>query len=146
MQLVMNESMRGWLELNASNEPEEFEFSIKIKLGKGPRLLAPQPFAGVVTLAERNYSARVEGEITFQLTGPRYELDFEFPGIGLVRAAGEKSYSLSGLKDSLITCPLTVYHQGEAIGYAEVRYEDPILTFPLKALRFESDDGLLSQQ
>ncbi|MCG8315418.1 MAG: hypothetical protein MI976_19585 [Pseudomonadales bacterium] len=146
MQLVMNETMTGWLELNSTHETETFEFAIKIKLGKGPRLLAPQPFAGVVSLPDRDYACRVEGEITFQLSGPRYEMDFDFPDIGLVRVAGEKSYSLSGLKDSLITCPLTVYRQGEAIGYAEVRYEDPILTFPLKALRLETDDEALLPQ
>ena len=141
MKVVMNETMRGWLELNDTRQSEPFEFTIKISLGKGPRLLAPQPFSGTVKLKGREFEGRVEGEITFQITGPRYELDFEFPEIGLVRVAGEKSYSISELKESLITCPLTVYQKGEAIGYAEVRYEDPILTFPLKAFRIESDNG-----
>lgn len=141
MKLTMNETMRGWLELNDTRQEEPFEFTIKVALGKGPRLWAPQPFTGTVTLADRNYQTRVEGELTFKITGPRYELDFEFPGIGLVRVAGEKCYSLTELKESLITCPLTVYHQGQAIGYAEVRYEDSLVAFPFKAFRVESSDS-----
>lgn len=141
MKLTMNETMRGWLELNDSRQEEPFEFSIKVQLGKGPRILAPQPFSGTVKLAQRGYEARTDGEITFKLTGPRYELDFDFPGIGLVRAAGEKTYSLTELKESLITCPLTLYHKGEAIGYAEVRYEDSMVAFPFKAFRIESDES-----
>lgn len=143
MQLTMNETMKGWLELNETRKEEAFEFSIKVALGKGPRILAPQPFSGTVKLGDRNYETRTEGELTFKLTGPRYELDFEFPGIGLVRAAGEKTYSLTELKESLITCPLTLYHQGEAIGFAEVRYEDPLLTFPFKALRIEKNTSTI---
>ena len=141
MKLTMNETMRGWLELNETHQPEPFEFTIKIQLGKGPRILAPQPFSGKVKLAKRNAEVRTDGELTFKVSGPRYELDFELPGVGLVRAAGEKTYSLTELKESLITCPLTIYHQGEAIGYAEVRYEDSLLAFPLKAFRLESDDS-----
>lgn len=139
MRLTMNETMRGWLELNQTREEEPFEFSIKVQLGKGPRLWAPQPFSGTVCLSARGYETRVDGELTFKISGPRYELDFEFPGIGLVRAAGEKTYSLTELKESLITCPLTLYHQGEAIGYAEVRYEDSMIAFPFKAFRIEAD-------
>lgn len=141
MQLTLNETMRGWVELNETRQEEPFEFTVKVQLGKGPRLLAPQPFSGKVTLAGREYETRTDGELTFKLSGPRYELDFEFPGIGLVRAAGEKTYSLTELKESLITCPLTLYHQGEAIGYAEVRYEDSMIAFPFKALRIENDDS-----
>lgn len=143
MQLTMNETMKGWLELNSIGKPEAFEFTIKIALGKGSHLLGPQPFKGVVALGDRKFQGRVEGELTFQVTGPKYEMDFEFPDLGLVRVAGEKTYSIEGLKDSLITCPLTVYQNGEAIGYAEVRYEDPILTFPLKAFRLEKEDSPL---
>lgn len=141
MKLTMNETMRGWLELNETRQEEPFEFTIKVQLGKGPRLLAPQPFSGTLTLAGRSYETHVDGELTFKLSGPRYELDFEFPGIGLVRAAGEKTYSLTELKESLITCPLTLYYQGEAIGYAEVRYEDSMIAFPFKAFRIEGDDA-----
>ena len=141
MKLVMKETMKGWIELNETHESEPFEFTITVGLTKGTHFLAPKPFEGVVRLKNRNYKTRAEGELALQLTGPRYEVDFEFPGIGLVRAAGEKSYAVSEFKESLITCPLTVYSKGEAIGYAEVRYEDPILTFPLKALRIESEKG-----
>lgn len=141
MKLTMNETMKGWLELNSTGSPEPFEFTIKIALGKGSHLLGAQPFAGSVTLRDRKYEARTEGELTFQVTGPKYEMDFEFPELGLIRVAGEKTYSLEGLKESLITCPLTVYRNGEAIGYAEVRYEDPILTFPLKAFRLEKEES-----
>ncbi|MDX1693668.1 MAG: hypothetical protein R3208_07870 [Ketobacteraceae bacterium] len=141
MRLTMTETMRGWLELNETYKPEPFEFTIKIQLGKGPGLLAPQPFRGKVRLSGRQYEGRTQGELAFKLSGPRYELDFEIPGIGLVRAAGEKTYSLTELRESLITCPLTIYHQGEAIGYAEVRYEDSIVAFPFRAFRVESSDS-----
>ncbi|PIE41534.1 MAG: hypothetical protein CSA49_02965 [Gammaproteobacteria bacterium] len=144
MKLVLNETMQGWIELNETRKAEAFEFTIKVGLGKGSRLLGAQPFAGIARLTDRDYQTPVEGELTFQLSGPKYQLDFEFPGIGLVRASGEKSYSMNELVESLVTCPLTVYAKGEIIGYAEVRYQGPIITFPLKAIRLESDNSAVA--
>lgn len=137
--LVMKETMSGWIEMNDTRHHEPFEFSIHIYFANKTRPLSPQPFKGVVRLEERNLEIPVEGELTLKPTGPRYELDFDFPGLGLVRVAGEKTYSLFELKESLTTCPLTVYRKGEAIGYAEVAYRDSLISFPFKALRLESE-------
>ncbi len=136
--LVMKETMSGWIELNEDRHHEAFEFSITVFFVHKTRPFKPQPFKGVVRLKDRNYETDVTGELTLKPQGPRYELSFEFPGLGLVEVKGEKSYSLFNLKESLITCPLTVYKDGQAIGYAEVSYRDSILAFPFKALRFES--------
>ena len=74
-------------------------------------------------------------ELNFWLSGPRYEMKFHHPDLGLVELKGEKSYDLANLKESLTVCPLTVFQQGEAVGYAEVAYRDSILAFPLQSLR-----------
>src|SRR5690606_18392927 len=77
----------------------------------------------------------VHGYLSLKLSGPRYELKFHHPELGLVELKGEKSYDITNLKESLTVCPLTVYQQGEAIGYAEVAYRDSMLAVPLQAIR-----------
>lgn len=136
--LMMNETMSGWIELNSDRKHEAFEFEISIFFANRLKPLAPQPFEGVARFGDRQVEVPVCGEITLKPRGPRYELSFDYPGVGPVTVAGEKSYNLFELRESLTTCPLTVYQQGQAIGYAEVAYRGPLLTFPIQALRIGS--------
>lgn len=133
--LTMNETMSGFIELNETGKQEPFEFTISVFFENRLNPLAPQPFNGTFRLADRGVTGKVSGELTLKLTGPRYELDFDFPGIGLVHMSGEKTYTLKELAYSLTTCPLTIYRAGKPIGYAEVAYREPLLSFPFKAFR-----------
>ncbi|HAG92929.1 MAG: hypothetical protein CMK83_22130 [Pseudomonadales bacterium] len=133
--LKLQETMKGWLELNESHRKEAFAFTIEVTFMRRLRPWKPQPFVGSVTLPARNLTTETHGYFTLKPMGPRYELRFDLPGIGAVQASGEKSYDLMNLKDSLTMCPLTLFHNGSAIGYIEVAYEDSLLAFPLKALR-----------
>ncbi len=141
--LTMNETMSGFIELNDTGKKEAFEFTISIFFENRLNPLAPQPFKGTFRLGDRNASGPVSGELTLKLTGPRYELDFDFPGIGLVHVAGEKTYTLKELAYSLTTCPMTLYRAGKPIGYAEVAYREPLLSFPFKAFRLGRADTAL---
>jgi hypothetical protein len=132
--LQMNETMSGFIELNGQQEP--FEFTISVSLEH--LLHKPQPFAGVFRLPARGYTGKASGALTFKWSGPRYELDIDLPGVGLVHVAGEKTYDLRNLAFSLVTCPLTVYRAGQPVGYAEVTYRDPLWKFPLTAFRLSS--------
>jgi hypothetical protein len=135
LSLIMTETMSGWIEQIADRHHEPFEFSIRIFFEDRLHPLRRQPFKGTVRFAQRNLEVPVSGSLTLQPTGPKYELDFDFPGIGPVHLAGEKTYSLFNLRESLVTCPLTLFHRGEEIGYAEVAYQDSLIGFPFKALR-----------
>jgi len=141
--LTMNETMSGFIELNETGKQEPFEFTISVFFENRMNPLLPQPFKGTFTLADRNISGPVSGEITLKVTGPRYELDLDFPGIGLVHLAGEKTYTLSELTYSLTTCPLTLYRAGKPIGFAEVAYREPLLSFPFKAFRLARAESVL---
>lgn len=136
--LTLNETMSGWTELNSDRKHEAFEFEISVFFADRLRPLAPQPFEGVARFADRDLEVPVTGELTLKPRGPRYELSFDYPSVGPVTVSGEKSYSLFELRESLTTCPLTIYQQGQAIGYAEVAYRGPLLTFPLRAIRLTS--------
>ena len=133
--LKLQETMSGWIELNHDRRQESFSFDINVLFTHRLQPWKPQPFSGVLQLSDRHYQTEVHGYLSFKLSGPRYELKFQHPDLGLVEVKGEKSYDLSNLKESLTVCPLTVYQQGEAIGYAEVAYRDSILAFPLQSLR-----------
>ncbi len=133
--LIIRETMSGWLKLDADGREQDFAFSIRAVGEKLFALTAPRPFTGTVTLDGRDYPC--EGEMTIRLTGPHYWLDFEHPELGPLRVEGNKTYGKNGLLRSLITCPLTVYRQGEPIGAAQVTYREPMLTFPFTALRLE---------
>ena len=130
----MNETMSGFLELNGHREA--FEFIISVSLENLPH--RPQPFTGVFRLPERGHTGPASGELTMKWSGPRYELDIELPGLGLVHLAGEKTYDLRHPVYSLTTCPLTVYRAGQAVGYAEVAYREPMWKFPFTAFRLSS--------
>ncbi|CBL47194.1 hypothetical protein HDN1F_36110 [gamma proteobacterium HdN1] len=135
LSLVMKETMSGYIELNDLERREPFEFSIRIFFKNRLNPLAPQPFRGTFTLAGRRYTGEVSGMITLKLSGPRYALDLDFPGLGPVHMEGEKTYSLDGLVESLITCPLIVSRAGKILGFSEVAYRNSILCFPFQALR-----------
>lgn len=133
--LKLLETMSGWIELNQTRHPEALSFDIQVVFAHRMQPWKPQPFSGTLFLSDRDYRTEVHGYLSFKLSGPRYELKFQHPDLGLVALKGEKSYDITNLKESLTVCPLTLYQQSEAIGYAEVAYRDSILAFPLRAVR-----------
>ena len=133
--LKLQETMSGWIELNSNRQQESLSFAINVLFTQRLQPWKPQPFSGTLSLADRGYQTEVHGYLSFKLSGPRYEMKFQHPELGLIELKGEKSYDLTNLKDSLTVCPMTVFQQGQAIGYAEVAYRDSILAFPLQAVR-----------
>jgi hypothetical protein len=138
----LQETMSGWIELNADRKREALRFSIDVIFLNRSQPWQAQPFSGVLSLPDRGYETHVQGQLSFKLSGPRYELLFNFPGLGAIELKGEKSYDLFNLKESLTVCPLTVYQDRKAIGYAEVAYRDSILTFPFRSLRLVNNAGM----
>lgn len=136
--LTMKETMKGWLELNEGHLKEPFEFTINVTFMHRLQPWRPQPFLGSLTLAQRGVTVETHGYLTLKPAGTRYELRFTLPELGPVHARGEKSFDLLNLKESLVTCPLTLFQEQNAIGYAEVTYQKPIITFPFQALRLTS--------
>lgn len=133
--LKLQETMSGWIELNSTRKQEALAFDINVLFTQRLQPWKPQPFSGMLYLRDRGYQTEVHGYLSFKLSGPRYGMKFHHPELGLVELKGEKSYDLANLKESLTVCPLTVFQQGEAVGYAEVAYRDSILAFPLQSLR-----------
>lgn len=135
--IVLEETMSGWIRTDGKQKP--FAFTIRAFTPHIFSLGAPREFRGVATLD--GVEVPVTGVLTIRVTGPRYELDFAHPTLGSVHVAGEKTYSANParLLNSLITCPLTVYQNGQPIGDAEVVYRDSMVAFPFKAVRLVSD-------
>jgi len=136
--LLLCETMSGDLTLDRDGVTRPFAFSIRAFTTKIFSLSTPRYFRGVVTLDGAEYPCR--GELTIQMSGPHYWLEFNHPELGAVRAEGQKEYGKNGLLRSLITCPLVISSNGKSIGVAEVAYRDSMLAFPFKAIRFV-DEG-----
>lgn len=140
MGIVLEETMSGWIQLQGDHTGHPFAFTIRAFTEQVLSLGAPRHFRGVVRVAGTDVPT--EGVLTIKVTGPRYELDFDHPVHGRLHAEGEKTYSANParLVASLITCPLTVYKDGKAIGSAEVAYRDSMIAFPFRAIRLVSAD------
>lgn len=138
--IVLEETMSGWIQLDGEGSGHAFAFTIRAFTPKMLSLGAPRHFRGVAQVAGQEVPT--EGVLTIRVTGPRYELEFDHPQHGRLRAEGEKTYSANPAKlvASLITCPLTIYKDGRAIGKAEVMYRDSMLAFPFKAVRLVSEE------
>ncbi|MCK6556034.1 hypothetical protein L6Q96_15870 [Candidatus Binatia bacterium] len=134
--IVLEETMSGWMRLDGDAEPRPFAFAIRAFTTRLLSLSAPREFRGRASLDGREVPVR--GVLTIRLTGPRYELEFDHPVHGHLRAVGEKVYSAhpARLRASLVTCPLTVFRDGRRVGSAEVAYRDSILAFAFRAIRF----------
>ena len=63
----------------------------------------------------------------------------------MLRVEGKKQYGRNGLLASLITCPMTVYRNQQAIGQAEVAYRESMLAFPFTALRLVDEQQAYQQ-
>lgn len=137
--IVLEETMSGWLQLDGKTA-QPFAFTIRAFTPHIFSLSAPRHFRGVVRVA--GAEVPTEGVLTIQLTGPRYELDFDHPEHGPLHAAGEKTYSANPAKlaASLTTCPLTIFRDGKPVGSAEVAYRDSMLAFPFRAVKLVSAD------
>lgn len=133
--LVLEETMSGWMRFDGDAAPRSFSFTIRAFTPRLLSLSAPREFRGRVSLD--GHEVPVRGVLTIRVTGPRYELEFEHPVHGCLRAAGEKVYSAhpAKLRASLVTCPLTVFKDGRRAGTAEVVYRDSILAFAFRAIR-----------
>jgi len=138
--IVLEETMSGWLQLDGEHTGHPFAFTIRAFTPQILSLSAPREFRGIARLGTQEIP--VTGVLTIRVTGPRYELDMDHPKLGRVHIAGEKTYSANPSKvvASLITCPLTVYKDGKAVGSAEVVYRDSMVAFPFKAVRLVSED------
>ena len=132
--MVLEETMSGWIKLQAQSQKTAFSFTIRAFSENPLALTAPREFRGIATMGDTTMP--VQGRLTIRLTGPRYELDLLHPEFGALHIAGEKTYSLNGLVASLTTCPLTVYANHMICGNAEVVYRDSMLSFPFKAIKF----------
>jgi hypothetical protein len=138
--IVLEETMSGWLQLNSEHSGQPFAFTIRAFTPHIFSLSAPREFRGVAKIGGKEVPTT--GVLTIQVTGPRYELDFDHPTLGPVHAVGEKTYSANPAKvvASLITCPLTIFKDGKPVGTAEVMYRDSMVAFPFKAVRFVSEE------
>jgi hypothetical protein len=141
--VALSETMNGWMQLNGEHQSRDFAFSLRAFTARVFRLTVPRSFRGRVRLDGQEMHC--QGELTLRPGGPHYWLDFEHPELGQLHVAGRKQYSLRRLRDSLISCPMTVYRGGEAVGTAEVRYQDSMLAFPFKALRLTHSDNAFGE-
>ncbi len=136
--ILIKESMSGWMRLRDATSAHSFSFTIRAFTRELFRFSAPRFFRGEVLLDGQQLPCH--GELTLYLHGPAYWLEFEHPELGTLRVEGKKTYGENGLIRSLITCPMQVRRGNETIGLAEVSYQDSIALFPLKAIRFVSEE------
>ena len=141
--LQLNETMSGWLTLAEDASEHSFAFSIQAFTTRIFSLSVPRPFRGMVDID--GHSCACHGELTIHLGGPHYWLEFSHPVHGRLRAEGKKTYGKGGWLHSLVTCPMTLYRDGAAIGEAEVAYRDSMLAFPFKALRLVREENAFDQ-
>ncbi len=141
--LLLKERMSGWLQLNSQDRQQPFAFQIRAFTTRIFSVSAPRYFRGTVSLDGQDYSC--EGELTIHLNGPHYWLTFNHPEQGVLRVEGKKQYGRNGLLASLITCPMTVYRNQQAIGQAEVAYRESMLAFPFTALRLVDEQQAYQQ-
>ena len=139
--IVLEETMSGWIRYDGEAVDHPFAFTIRAYTPRLFALTAPRHFRGVVRVAAQDVPCT--GVLTIRPTGPRYELAFDHPQLGALRAEGEKTYSAHPAKlvASLITCPLVISRDGRAIGSAEVMYRDSMLAFPFKAVKFVREEA-----
>ena len=149
--LLLKERMSGWLQLDRQGRQQPFAFQIRAFTTRIFSISAPRYFRGTVNLDGQDFPC--EGELTIHPSGPHYWLTFSHPALGRLRVEGKKQYGRNGLLASLITCPMTVYRNQQAIGQAEVAYRESMLAFPFTALRlvdeqqaYQQDHGVSSSR
>ena len=141
--LLLKERMSGWLQLDRQGRQQPFAFQIRAFTTRIFSISAPRYFRGTVNLDGEDFAC--EGELTIHLNGPHYWLTFNHPEQGMLRVEGKKQYGRNGLLASLITCPMTVYRNQQAIGQAEVAYRESMLAFPFTALRLVDEQQAYQQ-
>ena len=141
--LLLKERMSGWLQLDSQDHQQPFAFQIRAFTTRIFSVSAPRYFRGTVNLDGQDFPC--EGELTIHLNGPHYWLTFCHPELGQLRVEGKKQYGRNGLLASLITCPMTVYRNQQAIGQAEVAYRESMLAFPFTALRLVDEQQAYQQ-
>lgn len=133
--VMLSETMSGWISFNDEKGRQPFSFSIDAFTPEVFRLGAPRHFTGQASFGSYHPDVSVTGTLVIRPTGPAYDLSFSLGGKGDLRAAGHKTYDIRRLRESLTTCPLLIYRDGQIVGQAEVAYRDSLITFPLKSLR-----------
>ncbi|MCZ7616824.1 MAG: hypothetical protein M5U32_00415 [Myxococcota bacterium] len=78
--IVLEETMSGWIRLDAEPVEQPFAFTIRAFTPRVFSLSTPRAFRGVVRVAGQEVPTR--GVLTIRLGGPHYELDFEHPTWG----------------------------------------------------------------
>ena len=141
--LLLKERMSGWLQLDRQGRQQPFAFQIRAFTTRIFSISAPRYFRGTVNLDGQDFPC--EGELTIHPSGPHYWLTFSHPALGRLRVEGKKQYGRNGLLASLITCPMTVYRNQQAIGQAEVAYRESMLAFPFTALRLVDEQQAYQQ-
>ena len=142
--LALNETMSGHLIWGENNERKSFSISICAFTTHIFALTVPREFRGEAQLQGVSQVLPITGQLTIYPTGPEYQINIEIPGEGSYFIQGKKTYRLRGLVKSLITCPLTVYKDGEAVGEGEIVYRDSMLKFPFTALKLMSEQEAYS--
>ncbi len=132
--LLIQEHMRGWIHWRDAAQPEPMSLDLRAFSRQVLRFGGERQVEGQLQLPGHPPLA-LSGTLRLALGGPHYRLHVELPGRGRIDLIGHKTYRLCGLRESLITCPMTVY-QGDAIlAQAQIRYEQPLYQFPLQSLR-----------
>ena len=137
--LVLKESMSGWVSFDEGDQRQDVSFSICAFTSEIFKFGAPRNIIGSIEFGEK-IKVSVTGTLTLRMNGPKYCLYLTHPDYGKLEIKGSKTYSLSNLKKSLITCPLTVYKNEEKIGCAEVVYKEPMWRFVFDALQLVSEE------
>ena len=138
--LRLKETMSGWISFNEAPEKIPFRLSLHAFTLAVFKISAPRPFKGEAEFRVGEGLMPIEGELVLDLSGPSYCLRIHHEKYGEINIRGRKTYTFKNLKQSLITCPLSVYKNETLIGEAEVVYRDSMLAFPFTALRLVEEE------
>ena len=112
--LLLKERMSGWLRLDDPGHQQPFAFQIRAFTTRIFSVSAPRYFRGTVTLDGQDFPC--EGELTIHLSGPHYWLNFSHLALGNAEWKASSTTAATACSPSLITCPMTVYRNQQAIG------------------------------
>jgi hypothetical protein len=133
----LSETMSGWIALDGGpSDSLRLELVASAPLWSSP--IAPRPFTGTVRLAATQETLPAIGTLALRPSGAVYDFSFTSAQWGALRCAGRKHYTLRGLRESLVTCPVHLYRGQDCIGTGEIKYREPIWRFALESLRLRN--------
>lgn len=142
--LVLEETMSGYLRFDKEASSRQFAIHIRAFSKQWFNLTAPREFVGEADLEGVGEGIPITGQLTIYPTGPEYRIHLSAAPFGTLYLQGKKQYSLHKLKQSLVTCPLTIHQNGDTLGKGEIAYRDPMWKFPLTAIKIMEEDQALS--